>query len=151
MKKWVITIVFLLACIFSLIKSIFNDSIYFHKQWKVWLPEPNTVVELLPDENAGMDGYSLACWNYSSVKMEKIIQNNHFKKITEEEIMPLLERYKQYVEDSNKDLFEKKLDIERLLEHENYYAYFNDEDHLFHFTILITDIRNNRLYKLLVW
>ena len=151
-KKLLISIgiICLLGCIFWYFFS--SSSFAFYMTWNIWLPEPIRTSEIYPSDSRGfMDGNGFEIWAYHSQDVKKLERNQIFNPIEKEKIEILLNRYHKYLTEKEIEIYKKEFDQETLLVSTNYYAYLNDEEHPFHFCILILDTQHNRLYKLTIW
>lgn len=152
MKKKVLIIMIVLVICCIAILHIYGDNILLFINWNIWLPKPEKKIELFSSESRGFqDGESFEIWNFNQSKLEKIINDNHFMAINNQDLKPILDRYYYYLSPNNRIIFSQNFNAEKLLESNNYYAYFNDTNHSFHFLIMILDMENKNLYYLLIY
>lgn len=110
--------------------------------------EPETVETVYDiDFNEGEIFYIL---NYDgSKKINKIIQKNDFKKITNkslEEVKEILNRYRDDLCEKELGLFDKNVEISELVKVGYYYLYLEDEEDDDDYTICILFPKEKKIY-----
>lgn len=144
--KTILVIVIILFIILMLgLPTDKNDNL--KTVWGINIPKANKV-EIIYNYKYP-DGEDLEIWNYEEEKVKEIINNNKFKNIDEQDksfIQEHMEDYYRILDDNEKNLFNKNVDISSLLVKENYFAFTTQKEDERSWLLLILDTKNCKLY-----
>lgn len=144
MKKiWIYCIIFFIIII--VIYNVFNTSnIVLYINWNIKLPKPNKVDVIYNYQYR--EGEDLEIWHYNDKKINKIINNKSSKKIdkiNKEFIKQKLNDYYIVLDDNEKDLFNTSVNIDFLIQEENYFIYYEKDKS---WILLVIEYKSKDMY-----
>lgn len=144
MKKiWIYCIIFFIIIV--VIYNVFNTSnIVLYINWNIKLPKPNKVDVVYNYQYR--EGEDLEIWHYNDKKINKIINNKSSKKIdkiNKEFIKQKLNDYYIILDDNEKDLFNTNVNIDFLIQEENYFIYYEKDKS---WILLVIEYKSKNMY-----
>lgn len=144
MKKiWIYCIIFFIIIV--VIYNVFNTSnIVLYINWNIKLPKPNKVDVVYNYQYR--EGEDLEIWHYNDKKINKIINNKSSKKIdkiNKEFIKQKLNDYYIVLDDNEKDLFNTNVNIDFLIQEENYFIYYEKDKS---WILLVIEYKSKNMY-----
>ena len=130
-----------------------NKELYLN--WHVYLPKAKHVDTIYRFDYR--EGEDLSILTYSEKKFSKIISKKEFKPINQENLEIISRKVKEYyniLEDWEKELFDKNVDINQLLEitQNNFYLFKTSQIESRTYVILLASMEENKIYYLhAVW
>ena len=144
MKKiWIYCIIFFIIII-VIYNILATSNIILYINWSIKLPKPNKVDIIY--NYTYREGEDLEIWHYNEIKTNKIINNKSLKKIDKihkEFIRQKLKDYYMILDDNEKELFNTNVNVDSLLEEENYFIYSERDET---WILLLLDYENKNLY-----
>jgi len=138
MKKFLFVIILFVAFIILFV-LINTKNIILFINWGILLPYPKNVDVIYNYDF--MEGEDLEIWYYESKKHNNITKQ--LEKMNKKLVKAKIELYYNYLNETNKELFNKNVSIDKLLSENNYYLFLNKKER---FLLIIYDINGKKLY-----
>lgn len=155
-KKWpmwlkltlgLITIYILMAIFFAIIINIGGDDNCILLNWGVYLPKPLNRNNIIYTD--GRDWERLDIYTYSKEGIEEVIRSKYVTLINESNIKDVencLNKFEEFLNYKEKDIYNKNINRELLLTNENYFAIIPRENDNRTWLLLIVDLKANTMY-----
>lgn len=115
--------------------------------WGVYLPKPQSRKNII--NTAGKDGERLDIYMYNKEEIDEVIRNDYITLINEsniKEIENYLNKFKEFFNYKEEEIFNKNINKEALLTNGNYFAIISRECDNRTWLLLIVDSKTNIMY-----
>lgn len=158
-QKFSIKVIIIIVLIIILLLSVFrafwfwwdtyidlDNMEYLKLAWKIEIAEPKKIDYIFTREYP--EGEDLEIWYYEEYQIEEIAKNKSFKKIDEnaKALEEILKEYVEILDSERKELFDSYVNIEDILDKNNYFAYETEEFEEASYILLILDCDTGKMY-----
>lgn len=143
----IVAIVFFIAFLLFVFIVSANPRFAVFINHGIYLPKPETMTSVY--NYAFRKGEDLDIWEYSEKNFNKVISKKYFYQINDNNIEDINEKVVNYYKEldgSEKKLFDKNIDINKIINANNYYFLKETTEDSQTFLIIIADSSNRKLY-----